>query len=82
MRYRCEVYISPRADILDPQGDAVTTALHNLGYGEAGNVKIGKYITLDVEAADADAARQRLEAMCRQLLANPIIEDFRIEVKG
>jgi phosphoribosylformylglycinamidine synthase subunit PurS len=82
MRYRCEVYISPRADILDPQGDAVNTALHNLGYSEASQVKIGKYITLSIEAADAAAARARLDAMCQQLLANPIIEDFRIEVSG
>jgi phosphoribosylformylglycinamidine synthase subunit PurS len=82
MLYRCEVYISPRADILDPQGDAVNTALHNLGYSEAAKVKIGKYITLDIEAEGEAAARARLDQMCRQLLANPIIEDYRIEVRS
>lgn len=80
MQYFCEVYIRPRADILDPQGDAVNRALANLGYSEASEVKVGKYITLRIEAADAAQARQRLDAMCQQLLANPIIEDYRIEV--
>jgi phosphoribosylformylglycinamidine synthase len=81
MQYFCEVYIRPRADILDPQGDAVNKALANLGYTEASDVKIGKYITLTIDAADAAAARARLDAMCQQLLANPIIEDYTIEVK-
>jgi phosphoribosylformylglycinamidine synthase subunit PurS len=82
MQLFCEIYIRPRADILDPQGDAVSRALANLGYNEASDVKIGKYITLTIEAADAAAAKQRVDAMCKQLLANPIIEDYRIEVKG
>jgi phosphoribosylformylglycinamidine synthase subunit PurS len=80
MTFNCEVYIRPRADILDPQGDAVNRALTNLGYTEASDVKIGKYITLKLEAADAAAARTRLEAMCKQLLANPIIEDYELKI--
>lgn len=81
MRYQCEVYVRPRTDILDPQGDAVNTALANLGFGGVSDVKVGKYITLAIEAASADAARQQLNEMCGKLLANPIIEDFRIEVR-
>jgi phosphoribosylformylglycinamidine synthase subunit PurS len=82
MQLYCEIYIKPRADILDPQGDAVNHALTNLGYTEASDVKVGKYITLKIEAADAATAKERVNAMCKQLLANPIIEDYTIEVKG
>jgi len=82
MQLFCEIYIRPRADILDPQGDAVNRALANLGYTEASDVKVGKYITLTVEAADVAAAKQRVDAMCKQLIANPIIEDYEIKISA
>jgi phosphoribosylformylglycinamidine synthase subunit PurS len=82
MRYQCEVYVRPRADILDPQGDAVNTALAHLGFAGVSDVKVGKYITLAIDAASAEAAHQQLNEMCSKLLANPIIEDFTIEIKG
>ena len=80
MQYRCEVYIRPRADILDPQGDAVNNALANLGFAGVEEVKVGKYLTLLVDAADAEAARANVDEMCRKLLANPITEDFELKV--
>ena len=80
MQYRCEVYIRPRADILDPQGDAVNNALANLGFAGVEEVKVGKYLTLLLEAADPDAARQNVDEMCRKLLANPITEDYELKV--
>jgi phosphoribosylformylglycinamidine synthase len=76
MLFHCEVNISPRADILDPQGDAVARALANLGFGGVQEVKVGKYLTLRLEAEDAPAAEAALHEMCRKLLANPITEDY------
>lgn len=76
MLFHCEVNISPRQDILDPQGDAVAKALANLGFAGVGEVKVGKYLILELEAADEAAARSMLDSMCHQLLANPITEDY------
>jgi len=56
MQYRCEVYIRPRADILDPQGDAVNNALANLNFQGVSEVKVGKYLTLLLEAGGQSAA--------------------------
>jgi phosphoribosylformylglycinamidine synthase subunit PurS len=75
-----KVFITPRAGILDPQGRAVESALKSLGFSGVGGVKVGKYIVLDIEASSADEARMAVRRMCEQLLANPVIEDFSIEV--
>ena len=80
MTFRCEVYISPRADILDPQGDAVNRALAGLGFAGASEVKVGKYLTLTLEADSQASAEQTLREMCDKLLANPIIEDYTLKV--
>jgi len=82
MRYRCEVYIRPRADILDPQGDAVLKALHNLSFNNVSRVRVGKYLVLSLEADDPDTAKAQLDEMCAKLLANPITEDFEVEVSA
>ena len=66
--------------VLDPQGRAVENALNGLGYSEASNVRIGKQITLEIEAEDANRAQQRAARMCETLLANTVIEDYTIEV--
>lgn len=79
--FACEVLIRPRADILDPQGDAVGKALDHLGFAGASSVKVGRYITLELEAADKAAAILELNAMCEKLLANPITEDYEIRVE-
>ena len=80
MQFRCEVYIRPRADILDPQGDAVNKALANLNYQGVSEVKVGKYLTLTLESDSAQAAEAQLDEMCQTLLANPIIEDYELKV--
>ncbi|HYA35716.1 MAG TPA: phosphoribosylformylglycinamidine synthase subunit PurS [Candidatus Binataceae bacterium] len=77
-----KVFVTPRKGILDPQGRAVEHALASLGFTGVGNVRIGRYITLDVEARSADEARAAASKMCEQLLANPLIEDYRFEVEG
>jgi phosphoribosylformylglycinamidine synthase subunit PurS len=81
MRFMCEVDISPRKDILDPQGDAVVKALANLGFSGIEEVKVGKYLTIALEAESVAAAQAALDEMCRKLLANPITEDYAARVK-
>jgi len=75
-----KVFVTPRGGILDPQGKAVEHALKSLGFKSVTGVRIGKYILLDIDAASVDEARAAAQKMCEQLLANPIIEDFRFEV--
>ncbi len=75
-----KVFVTPRQGILDPQGRAVEQALRSLGFANVSDVKIGRYITLEVDAPSAQAARAAAAKMCEQLLANPLIEDFRFEV--
>jgi phosphoribosylformylglycinamidine synthase len=82
MAYKVHVRIVPRAGLLDPQGQAVEHALAALGFGEATNVRIGKAIELAVEAKSADEAKARTRAMCDKLLANPVTEDYLVEVEA
>lgn len=77
-QYRLSIHIVPRRGILDPQGKAVTDALHSLEFSNVGDVRVGRYLVLDVTAPTADAARDSARAMCEQLLANPVTEDFEI----
>jgi phosphoribosylformylglycinamidine synthase PurS subunit len=80
--FRCEVYIRPRKDILDPQGDAVERALGSLGFSGASGVRVGRYLTLSIDAASEQAARAQLDEMCGKLLANPITEDYELKVSA
>jgi phosphoribosylformylglycinamidine synthase PurS subunit len=77
-RYRLAIHIVPRRGILDPQGKAVSDALHSLGFNEVGDVRVGRYLVVEINAASADAARAAAKAMCEKLLANPVTEDFEI----
>jgi phosphoribosylformylglycinamidine synthase PurS subunit len=74
------VYVTPKKGILDPQGKAVQHALHALGFGEVGEVRVGKFIELSLRPGTSGTAEQRVREMCERLLANGVIEDFRIEV--
>ena len=75
-----EVRVIPRPGLLDPQGKAVQHALDSLGYAGVESVRVGKLLALELDADDASAARAVAEEMCRKLLANPVTEDFRIQV--
>jgi phosphoribosylformylglycinamidine synthase subunit PurS len=75
-----KVFVTPRKDILDPQGRAVEGALKSLGFQTVRNVRIGRYIVLELEASTEAAAQEAARKMCEQLLANPTIEDYRFEV--
>lgn len=77
-RYRVAVHIAPRKGILDPQGKAVEGALHSMGFQAVRDVHVGRYIVLELDAADDAAARQDARAMCERLLANPVTEDFEV----
>lgn len=82
MTYRAHIRVVPRAGLLDPQGQAVEHALGALGFAEAENVRIGKAIEVQVKAASKGEAEARVRQMCEKLLANPVTEDFLIEVEG
>jgi phosphoribosylformylglycinamidine synthase subunit PurS len=78
---KATVLVRPKAGILDPQGEAVESALGHLGFAVA-DARVGKVIDLDVTAADPDEARAQVERMCEQLLANPLIESYDVEIHG
>jgi len=77
---KARVYVTLKAGVLDPQGQAVARTLGRLGYDEVASVRIGKYVEIDLAGADPTAARARVDEMCRRLVANTVIEDYRIEV--
>ena len=78
---RATVIVRPKPGILDPQGDAVRGSLKKLGF-HIGGARVGRVVDLEVEAADAASARAEVERMCSELLANPLIESFEIELHG
>ncbi len=78
--YEVRIEVGHRPGILDPQGGVIERALPALGYGNVSRVRVGKSIRLVVEASDEGAARSEVEEMCRRLLANPVIEDYTIEL--
>jgi phosphoribosylformylglycinamidine synthase len=78
---RATVLVRPKEGILDPQGQAVETSLRQLGFS-VGEARIGRVVELDVEASDPEQARAAVEEMCKQLLANPLIESYEIELEG
>ena len=77
---KARVHISLKPGVLDPQGKAIGNALKGLGFGGVGEVRQGKLIELDLTDSDPARARASVEEMCRQLLANPVIENYRIEI--
>jgi phosphoribosylformylglycinamidine synthase PurS subunit len=76
---RATVSVRPKPGILDPQGEAVRGSLRHLGF-DVTDARIGRLVEIELAAADADAARAEVERMCEQLLANPLIETFQIEI--
>jgi phosphoribosylformylglycinamidine synthase PurS subunit len=77
---RVRVFVTLKPSVFDPQGTTVAEALHTLGYGSVSSVRQGKYFELDVDAPSADQARQVAAGAADQLLSNPVIESYRIEV--
>ena len=79
MKVRVQVML--RLDVLDPQGKAIGRALAALGFGGINEVRQGKLIELDLAETDPARARDQVDAMCKELLANPVIEDYTIDLK-
>ena len=76
------VTVNRRPEIADPEGTTVERALHDLGYPEVETVRMDRVIHLEVGGEDPESFRARVEEMCRRLLANPVLEDFEVEVAG
>lgn len=74
--------MTPRAGLLDPEGQAIHRALHNLEFRGVEEVRVGKSIYMEIEAPNGERAREDAETMCRKLLANPVTEDFRVSLLG
>jgi len=79
--YLARVYVSLKPTVNDPQGNVIADGLRSLGFSEVGGVRAGKYIEVRLDAASAEAAGHRVDAMCDKLLANPIIESYRFDIE-
>jgi phosphoribosylformylglycinamidine synthase len=79
---KAKIHITLKNGVLDPQGKAVGHALGSLGFEGVEDVRQGKYIEVDLSETDADKALENVDAMCRQLLANTVIENYEIEIEA
>ena len=77
---KAKIHVTLKQGILDPQGKAIEHALDSLGFKNAANVRVGKYMELDLNQTDKTKAETEVKAMCEKLLANTIIEEYRYEV--
>ncbi|MGP1514695.1 MAG: phosphoribosylformylglycinamidine synthase subunit PurS [Bacteroidales bacterium] len=80
MKYQVKVNIMPLKALLDPQGKAVTSSMKNIGLDMIENVRIGKHIVMEVEAESINEAKSIVEKACKELLYNPIMENYEIEI--
>ncbi len=80
MLYHVQIEITLKPTVMDAQGTTIERALHKLGHTSAANVRIGKFVTMELDAADPAEAQAAAEELCRELLANPIIEQFAVQV--
>jgi phosphoribosylformylglycinamidine synthase len=81
-KYQAQIYVTLRPSVLDPAGTAVQSGLSHMGYTNVDQVRIGKYVEVTLNADDEDAARQQLDRICDELLANPVIENYRFDLTG
>ena len=79
---KAKVYVTLKKSVLDPQGKAVQHALATMGFAEARDVRVGKYVELELGETDRVKAEARLKQMCEKLLANTVIEEYRFELAG
>lgn len=78
--FKANVHVSLKKQVLDPQGKAIQHALHDLGFDAVRSLRYGKYMEVELESASRGEAESQLDAICRKLLANPVIEDYRFEI--
>jgi phosphoribosylformylglycinamidine synthase PurS subunit len=79
--FQAEIDVMPKKEILDPQGKAVTGSMKNLGLAEIQNIRIGKHISLQIEADSAEIAHEKVELACKNLLANLIMESYTFKIE-
>jgi phosphoribosylformylglycinamidine synthase len=77
---KAKVFVTLKPSVFDPQGQTIADALHSMGYGTVGDVRQGKYFELEVASGSADQARALASEVADKLLANPVIESYRVEV--
>ena len=77
---RAKVFVTLKPSVFDPQGQTIADALHSMGYGAVGDVRQGKYFELEVVATSVEQARSLAAEVADKLLANPVIESYRVEV--
>jgi phosphoribosylformylglycinamidine synthase subunit PurS len=80
-KFQAEIDVMPKKEILDPQGKAVTGSMKNLGLAEIQNVRIGKHISLEIEADNEETANAKVEQACKNLLANLIMESYTFKIQ-
>jgi phosphoribosylformylglycinamidine synthase len=80
MAYLARVDITLKPTVNDPQGNTILGALHSLGFAQVDSVRAGKYMEIRLDASDKKKAESQVTEMCKKLLANPVIEDFRFEI--
>jgi len=80
VEFLARVYVTLKPTVNDPQGLTVRDAVHSLGFSNIASVRVGKYLELRLAADDAETARAQVDEVCRKLLANPVIEDYRFDL--
>jgi len=81
MKFQAEIDLMPKKEILDPQGKAVTGSMKNLGLSEIQNIRIGKHISLEIDADSAETANAKVDQACKNLLANLIMESYSFKIE-
>ena len=79
---KVKVTVMPKQSVLDPQGVAVRDAIHHHGMPQVRNVRIGKFLEIEVDAAAGDQSQEKLHELCRNLLSNPVIEDYQLSIEA
>jgi len=79
-RMKAHVWVMPKSTVLDPQGQTIQHALSSLGYSKVQHVRQGKFFVLDLDGASAEDAKSQIEKIAREVLTNPVIEEFRYEI--
>ena len=78
---KAKIIITPKKAVVDPQGKAVQKALEHMGYSGINAVHVGKYLEIELNSADRETARKRLDEACHKFLSNPVIEDYKLEIE-
>ncbi len=81
MKFKAEINIMPIKALLDPQGKAVTSNLKSLNLSEIDNVRVGKYVTLEIDSPNRETANNKVEELCKKLLINPLMEHYEYTVE-